>query len=124
LEKEFKDRERGDLSRSRFINAKQSESRTHVHSPHRSAADSRRRPVLGTPRPQAFIGSVDMGCPGKLGHVLTSRGWIGFKLSSTSPCWVGQFLVLDGQMGAVIFYRLGSSRLCCISQVIPLMAAV
>jgi hypothetical protein len=34
LDKELKDGHRGDLSRSRFINAKQSKSREKVHSPH------------------------------------------------------------------------------------------
>jgi hypothetical protein len=83
----FLDGHRGDLSRSRFINAKQNftlQTRWWVC--------SRRRAVLhsAVPKPQLLLGSVDMRVvsPGKPGYV-----------SPTPPT----SQAMDGQNGAIIF---------------------
>jgi hypothetical protein len=52
-EKEFKDRHREDLSRSRFVNAKQRESRA---PPDRRATNSRRSTAMGVSNASAFTG--------------------------------------------------------------------
>jgi hypothetical protein len=54
LEKEFKDRHRGDLSRSRFIYAKQSEHKAKVHPPDRKVCRHKRGAALEIPGPQVF----------------------------------------------------------------------
>jgi hypothetical protein len=61
LKKKFMDRHREDLSRGRFINAKQSKSKTKVHPPDRREAGSRRSTVLGGPKSQADSGVSEHG---------------------------------------------------------------
>jgi hypothetical protein len=71
-EKEFKDGHRGDLNRSRFLNAKQSESKAKVHFPQEGTLRWMSQGL------KLLLGSADMGVvsPGKLDYVsLTSRDW-------------------------------------------------
>jgi hypothetical protein len=72
------------------------QSRAEVYPSETKVDGSRRNTDLDVPRPQALLGSQDMGvvCPGKLCCV-----------SLTPPTFqLGKFLVLDGQIRAVIFF--------------------
>jgi hypothetical protein len=85
---EFKNGHR-DLSRNRFINAKQSKSRAKCP---RGGGRGAQEGALGAPRPRPFT-EVS---PRKLGHVS----------STPLACWAGHFLALDGQTRAVTFQGL------------------
>jgi hypothetical protein len=96
-EREFKDRHRGDVSRSRFINAKQSKNKS-------ALSGSRRSTGLGVPIPQGVLGVAK---PRKLGYVsLTLRHWaMHHKLLPHDR--QRKILTLDGQTAPVIFFWWG-----------------
>jgi hypothetical protein len=60
-EKEFKNGYRGELSRTKFIIAKQIKSREKVYSPHRRVGRFKKGTEVKVSRPQAFLGCTDMG---------------------------------------------------------------
>jgi hypothetical protein len=120
----------GDLTRSSFINAKQSESKTKVLSPDGKVGRLKRELCTGGPRISNFyFGLWTMGVvsSGKLDNVsLTSAEWVIHHqlLPHVGKGCSWPWMLRLGLSFSTGCGGYGSARPCCMSQVVLLMSAV